>query len=63
VELLRANHAFQAVAVPKGRHEVELVYEDEKFSMGAGITFLTLAGCVACCGWWRRLAEMRRAPR
>jgi hypothetical protein len=34
VELLRANEAFQAVAVPAGAHQLKLVYEDEKFRVG-----------------------------
>lgn len=46
--LWRANHAFQAVKVPAGRHEVVLVYRDRAFKIGAIISGLTLAGCVVC---------------
>ncbi|MFA6544877.1 MAG: hypothetical protein WCS99_10650 [Limisphaerales bacterium] len=51
VKLWRANYAFQALAVPAGRHTVRLVYVDEKFRLGVGIS---LAG-LALCGflWWR----------
>lgn len=49
--LLRANHAFQALAVPAGRHQVRIVYRDRRFLAGAMVSLLTLAGC----GWyWMR---------
>lgn len=50
--LLRANHAFQAVPVPAGQHEVVLRYQDRQFQLGAGISLLTLAGVVV--GWRRK---------
>ncbi len=46
VPLLRANHAFQALEVPAGRHEVTLRYEDWMFRLGAMISALTLLGCL-----------------
>jgi hypothetical protein len=45
-KLWRANHAFQAVEVPGGRHAVELVYSDSAFEWGAMISTVSLAGCV-----------------
>src|SRR5207247_2550554 len=54
--LWRANHAFQAVAVPAGRHRVELGYEDRWFQTGAAISAATLLGIVA--SWF-----VRRNPR
>jgi hypothetical protein len=53
--LLRANHAFQALEVPAGRHEVKLVYEDRIFYLGAAVSLVTLAGCVMV--WLRRRRE------
>jgi len=47
VRLLRANHAFQAIEVPAGRHQVRIVYSDHPFLAGAGISLATLVGC----GW------------
>jgi hypothetical protein len=47
VPLLRANHAFQAVEVPAGRHEISLRYVDWMFRLGAVISALTLLGCLA----------------
>jgi uncharacterized membrane protein YfhO len=44
VPLLRANHAFQAVAVPAGRHELVLRYRDRAFQLGAVLSLGTLAG-------------------
>jgi uncharacterized membrane protein YfhO len=43
-ELLRANHAYQAVEVPPGRHVVRLVYQDRLFWLGLAISFAAL-GC------------------
>lgn len=47
--LWRANHAFQALETPPGRHHVRLVYRDDAFTVGALISAATLAGCWA--GW------------
>jgi len=47
VPLLRANHAFQAIEIPAGRHQVRVVYSDRQFLAGAGISMATLLGC----GW------------
>ena len=55
VALLRANHAFQAVEVPAGKHAVLLRYQDRMFQCGAGISLFTLAGVVI--GWWRGLGR------
>jgi hypothetical protein len=42
VPLWRANHAFQALQVPAGRHRLELAYEDRNFRAGALISLLSL---------------------
>ena len=49
--LWRANHAFQALEVPAGRHQVRLVYVDERFRAGAVLSALTLTACAGA--WWR----------
>jgi hypothetical protein len=54
--LMRANHAFQAVEVPRGRHQVRLVYRDGNFTKGGVVSLLTLLGiCGAWC-WSRKRA-------
>lgn len=40
--LLRANHAFQAVQVPAGKHTVTLKYVDRAFQFGAAVSLLSL---------------------
>ena len=52
--LWRANHAFQAVEVPAGRHQVVLAYRDRKFRGGAAISALTLLGCAIAWGRMKR---------
>lgn len=54
-----ANHAFLGVYVPKGRHEVRVVYQPEGFTRGRNVTFATMAGLIAFF-IWRRRAERRR---
>jgi len=54
VKLWRANHAFQALAVPKGHHEVKLVYEDRTFVLGAFISGTTALVCGLSWFWLRR---------
>ena len=60
VLLWRANYAFQALEVPAGRHNVELVYKDRKFQLGALISWLTEFGCVAAWCRWRRTKHPAR---
>lgn len=45
-QIWRANHAFQALQVPAGQHLVNLDYEDRPFYYGAGISGMTLLGCL-----------------
>ena len=42
VEILKANYAFRAVAVPPGQHQVEFRYEPNSFYLGLGISITTL---------------------
>jgi hypothetical protein len=46
--LWRANHAFQAIEVPAGRHRVRLFYRDRAFEIGAVISLLALLICLVC---------------
>ncbi len=43
VEILRANYAFRAVALPAGKHTVEFAYNPRPFFAGLGIGLLTAA--------------------
>ncbi|PAW85285.1 MAG: hypothetical protein B9S33_10005 [Pedosphaera sp. Tous-C6FEB] len=49
--LLRANHAFQAVLVPAGRSMVRLDYVDRRFQLGLVLSALGLIACGVL--WWR----------
>ena len=53
--LFRANHAFQALQVPAGRHEIKLLYRDRAFHFGIVISALSLVAVVI---FWQR--ERRR---
>ena len=47
----RANYAFQALQVPAGQHQVQLIYQDRAFRAGAILSGL---GLLVCAGlWWR----------
>ncbi|HNQ87122.1 MAG TPA: YfhO family protein [Verrucomicrobiota bacterium] len=48
----KANGAFQAVAVPRGVHKVELRYREDAFLAGCAISLLSLMACAAA--WVRR---------
>jgi membrane protein YfhO len=45
VPIWRANHAFQAVAVPPGKHVIRLQYRDWSFVWGTAVSLAALAGC------------------
>jgi hypothetical protein len=49
-EILRANHAFQAVQVPPGDHQVVLSYHDRSFYRGAAVSTLSALLCAGL--WW-----------
>lgn len=56
-QIWRANHAFQAVEVSPGRHEVVLVYRDRFLQVGAAVSLAALAGCLV---WWIRERQRER---
>jgi uncharacterized membrane protein YfhO len=41
-ELLKANHAFQAIRVSAGRHRVVLRYRDRMFQAGCVVSLMAL---------------------
>jgi hypothetical protein len=49
--LLRANAAFQAVAVPAGSHRVDLIYVDRFFNIGAVISGISIG--ILCCLFYK----------
>jgi hypothetical protein len=61
-QLWRANHAFQALQVPAGRHVVKLVYRDRGFSYGAVVSVLTLTGCLLVSVSERKTARATPDP-
>jgi hypothetical protein len=46
--LLRANHAFQAIEVPTGKHKIHLAYKDCAFETGAAVSIGALLGGLLC---------------
>ena len=50
-QLWRANHAFQALQVPAGEHQIVLIYEDRRLFTGAIISAIA---AVACLLLWRQ---------
>ena len=58
--LWRANHAFQAMEVPAGRHRVQLVYRDRSLRLGVFVSVATLLALVIA--WFRLSKEVRPTP-
>jgi hypothetical protein len=58
--VLRANHAFQAVAVPAGVHTVELRFEDASWRSGLCIS---VAALLMVGALWRRRHLLRKGLR
>ena len=52
--LLRANHAFQAIQVPAGRHYIRLAYEDLAFQFGAAVSICMAVNCFMFLHWLRK---------
>ena len=53
----RANHAFQALVVPPGDHEIILLYRDTRFLSGVIISIASLLVCLVA---WRRLDSNKK---
>jgi hypothetical protein len=53
VPLWKANHAYQALPIPAGRHQLTIRYSDNLFRAGALISILGLFGCGLCLFLWR----------
>ena len=54
--LHRANVAFQAVAVPAGKHRVRVFYSDSRFRMGG---WITVASLLLCAVIWFQAGPVR----
>ena len=59
--LLRANHAFQAVEVPAGRHQIHFYYEDLTFQIGAAISTVAWLVCLSAL-FFSGIHRERRRP-
>ncbi len=57
-----ANHAFLGVYVPKGKHDVRVVFQPESFTRGRNITLATVVGLVAWFVWRRRRTPHPASP-
>jgi hypothetical protein len=52
-----ANHAFLGVYVPKGKHEVRIVFQPESFTRGRNISLATVVGLIGWFFWRSRLRK------
>jgi hypothetical protein len=59
VPLWRANHAFQALAIPAGRHRVQLLYVDWSFRLGCIVTAVSILSWLSA---WFRLKPWSSVP-
>ncbi len=58
IPLRTVNHAFTALKVPAGIHQVELTYEDQAFRRGLQISAAALAIVLALFFWPRKTQEV-----
>jgi hypothetical protein len=56
VPLRRADHAFRAVALPPGRHEIEFAFTPRGLRLGGAVTLAALALVIVLLLPWRRAA-------
>ncbi|HTR41691.1 MAG TPA: YfhO family protein [Pseudomonadales bacterium] len=47
--IFRANYGFDAIQVPEGLHDIQLVYRDRAFDVGAMISAVAWLGCLVGC--------------
>jgi len=58
--ILRANHFYRAVALPKGEHHVEFRYSPKSFQWGMAISLLTAFGLLGG-SFCRKLRQRKMA--
>lgn len=56
-----ADHAFRAVVVPTGRHQVEFIYQPMSFWIGAAVTLLTIFALLIGLLWFRLKSKQKAA--
>ena len=60
--LWRANYAFDALEVPAGKHQVNIVYEDRSFWFGCALSLASLSVCCVMCWHLRRKTSVPCLP-
>jgi hypothetical protein len=60
-EILRANYAFRAVAMPAGSHTVSMAFHPGSWYAGLAISLVTLLTLAVAAGIWFRRRARRRA--
>jgi len=63
VDILRADVTLRAIPVRAGQHHVEIWYDPLSFKVGAGISGLTILGCVVALGYLLMNRSERRGRR
>jgi len=58
VKIIPADSAFQAVALPAGRHRVTFQYRDPLILWGMFVSLATLFGCAVALSRWRRVRRI-----
>jgi uncharacterized membrane protein YfhO len=57
VPLFRANYGFDAIQVPEGMHDIQLVYRDRAFEIGFALSAVSCLVCLAGCVLLRPKSE------
>ena len=57
-KIWRANHAFQAIEVGAGQHDIKLVYEDKVFRIGVIISSVSFLICLIAWFFLKRTAPV-----
>ncbi|MCK4588222.1 YfhO family protein [Candidatus Woesebacteria bacterium] len=60
-EILRANYLFQAIAVPKGEHNIMFIYYPESFKIGKWATIATSVFLIGIIGYEQAKTKRKRS--
>jgi uncharacterized membrane protein YfhO len=60
---LRADYAFTAVAVKRGRHRIDRAYTQPRLAAGAAGSVIALLTLLAASAWWTRRSASPLAQR
>jgi hypothetical protein len=60
-KIIKANYAFRAIAIPKGEHEIKMIYSPDSFKIGLLVSLSSFALLLILCILYSRNELIKKA--